>query len=401
MDRELTVFVIATIGDTGTRRYREATDVLEHVVAAAAESLVGEPINPKFPQDGRYSSARVFRGERAHAAKDIMVRIVDDIVSADLVVVIVSEENLNVFFEFGIARSANSPVFVLKERRIAMPFDLRNYPYIEYRKQDIRRGDRSPAVHRLRAELATQMRANLGKAHQSPPFDRQELGALGGSAILDRFVQVSYSDWSKLILSAKKEFWLCGLSLWELFKPQNTRFHMPSGPAAEIAEGEGDDNITELLLFLLATGADVTVMMMHPENPALPAYTISRRNGEEDPAHGVLAEIRSEIGKTTEALHDRLILANAHRIRSQFGVDGPIGRWRVIQVADGVVPMRVSMTDRECIASPFFNSITRSSGGPAIRARAGSAWHSAVRNELELLSERQATVSDVGWRQIA
>lgn len=399
MDRKLSIFVISPIGQPGSKTRKEADAVLQNIIQPAADTLRGKPISHKYPHDGCFTEVECVRGERDPSARDIMVRIVDSIIQADLIVTLISEKNLNVFFELGIARSANSPVFLLKERRIEMPTDLRNFPYIEYRCQDVLRR-REAAVKATRDELARMLASNLEEANKNPPFERQELGALGGPAILDRFMQVSYADWSRLILSSEREFWLCGLTLWELLRPQNTNFHLPKGPRAEIGNGDGDAHLTQLLQFLLATGADVTVMLMDPDNAALPHYAIRPLSeGGGDPSSAILAEIRNEIPQSIAALEARLAPPLVAEVQQRYGLGNPAGRWRLCLVRQGQIPMRVTLSDRACITSPFFHWITRSSGGPAIRALAGSAWHTAIKRDLELLISRQN--SKMIWRGAA
>lgn len=94
-----------------------------------------------------------------------------------------------------------------------MPLDLVDDGHIPYTNEGLadaaHAGQPDGPVGALAARYSAQSKA----PHHDAPFDRKRLGALGAPSILARFIQVSYGEWSKMVLNARSEIWLAGIRL--------------------------------------------------------------------------------------------------------------------------------------------------------------------------------------------
>jgi hypothetical protein len=78
------------------------------------------------------AGARCERVDDQMFLENILDRIYDQIISADIVVAEMSGRNPNVFYEAGYAHGLNKKVILLTQNADDIPFDLRQYPHIIY-----------------------------------------------------------------------------------------------------------------------------------------------------------------------------------------------------------------------------------------------------------------------------
>jgi hypothetical protein len=361
------IFVISSIGEPGSWRRQTADRVLTRIIEPAVAKLRADKI-----------SLEIVRGDNDPTQTWIMDRILNAILYDDLVIAVVFEDNANVFYELGIAHSAGRPTLVLRHEAYRMPHDLKDYPYIDFTDADLALPEHLSCSHPVVDQLAAGMRSALAGARNQKPFNR-ELAALGSQNIRNRFRDLSYRDWSRVLLDAKSEIWLAGTTLKQLADPSNTNFFMAAADGSgTLTEGA---NVRSLLAQMVGLGVDVTVLMMHEDNPALPQMLLLP-DAAGDPAEileGVRAEIAASYKLWTSAARQSLELAGRAGRKP--------GTFRVIKVRDGVIYQRVTLTDREVITTPYYFTVRFNSGGPAVSALAGSSWHERWRADLAFLAD--------------
>jgi len=381
------LFVISTIAGEGSARRHQADTVYNNIIVAAAKKL--ETKGLRQPGD---IELKVMRSERDLKLERIDDRIIDAILNADLLAVVIFEDNGNVFYEVGISHAAGRPLLLIKHADFTMPFDLFGYPYIAYTDKDW-----ADATHAMRcngpvAALAAQMRAQLEEPTPRDPFKRKDIGALGGERNLNRFSDLPYREWSRILLDAEREIWIAGVSLWELVDPTKLKFFLPVEPDYKLPDQE-NAHISDLLIYAMGRGVNVTIIMMDPSNPALSAMLLRPRSPVARPAQfvsGVISEIERsyetwiEIRRQTEEAARSGQLSSREKPAER---QAPAGHMRILRVRSGIISQRVTWTDKETVTTPFFNTIQYNSGGPAVRARGGNNWHRLFRDELQLLAD--------------
>jgi hypothetical protein len=361
------IFVISSIGEAGSWRRQTADRVLSRIIEPAVAKLREESV-----------ALDIVRGDNDPKQTWIMDRILNAILYDDLVLAVVFEDNANVFYELGIAHSAGRPTVLLRHEAYRMPHDLKDYPYIEFTDADLAAAEDQARGRPVVDQLAASMKAALEGARNQKPFNR-ELAALGGQNIREKFRDLSYKDWSRVLLDAKREIWLAGTTLKQLADPSNTNFFVaaPDG-SGNLTEGA---NIRSLIAQRVAQGVDATVLMMHEDNPALPEMLLLPEAGSS--AGEILDGVRAEI----EASYKLWNNAARQVLDAAGSADAKRGTFRVIKVREGCIYQRVTLTDREVITTPYYYTVRFNSGGPAVTALAGSAWHGKWQADLKFLAD--------------
>jgi hypothetical protein len=378
-------FIISTIADPGSARRAHADAVLKAIIEPACDIVEREGVNQQ-----PVTIAPRWRGERDKANTYIDERIVNAILDTDLLVVVAFENNPNVFYEAGIAHAAGRPLLMLRYEKFEMPFDLSRRPYISYADTDLVRAiDNTHPATQLAGMMTAQLQNLRGK--YTDPFGRPELGPLSTERVLERFSSLKYKDWSKILLDAR-QIVLAGISLHELVDPmKGHRFFLPEEPDGALPQAP-NATIGQLLAYAITTGgADVTIMMMSPDSPALPSLLLQPASSDLT-SQEALRIIRPQIAESAKwwlRVQQRVAGLAPHAEKAP-------GAMRVVQVFEGCVPQRITWTDREMVATPFFNCYGLNSG-PAVRTRAGHLWHDLTHKELQLLialNEQRKLIAD-------
>jgi hypothetical protein len=377
------LFVISPIGAPDSQRRRHADAVFSNILLPAAELAAGGT--------GRIT---VLRGDHDPTAGDIMRYVLDSILESEFVAPVVFEANPNVFYEAGIAHAAGRRLLLVKHKDFGAPFDVLGQRYVEYDDQDLAdpqyaRRPSGPVEQFARALVAEHDAAHRD-GRSGNPFNRPEIGALGRERILEHFRDLTYLDWSKMLLNAEQEIWIAGLTLLELANTSDF-FFLPTGPEGELSPG-GRRNLAHLLSFALGRGVRVTMLMMHPDNPALPAMLIRPPQAPE-PIEYEIQKVREDIELSYRRWTDWRTRLVQGSLRELSDLPEELGllrhaadAWRIIQVRTGIIPQRVTLTEREVVTTPFFCTVPYNSAGPAVRAKAGHPWHRLFHQELAVLA---------------
>jgi hypothetical protein len=370
------LFVISPIGEQNSPRRKDADAVLNTIIRPAARSELAVA-----GSDG----IDVERGDHDPTPGEIMLRVVDNILESTFVAVVVSEANPNVFYEVGVAHAAGRRLLIAKHKDFTTPFDVVGHRYVEYDKRDLENPEHARRSGGPVEQFAKALAAEREQAHRSGqysnPFNRPEIGPLGRERILDRFRDLKYEDWSKIFLNAEQEIWIAGMTLLEL--ANNTSFFMP-GPDGELIRTAGQ-NLGNLLGYAVGRGVRVTMLMMHPENPALPEMLMRAPHALETAADELI-KVREDLDVSYRRWITKRATLAKRASPEQPELRAAEDAWQIIRVRSGIVPQRITLTEREVVTTPYFCALPYNSGGPAIRAKAGHPWHTYFRQELQVLA---------------
>jgi hypothetical protein len=378
-------FVISPIGQPGSKARQQADAVLEKIIEPAAKKLEAKNIN-----------LQVVRGEHDQSGKAILAEILDGILHYDIVIAVLFEPNPNVFYEVGVAESAGRPMLVLKHSDFPVPHDLKDVRYVEYTSRDLG-GFRALDPMRVDgpgALLSAAMEQRVGGKRYKWPFDRELLAALGQQNILSRFRDLTPLEWSRIVLEAEQEVWLAGLTLKQLC--ESPAFHFPDADGA--FPEEPNAYLWRLLGSAMSRGVMVHLLMMHPDNPALP-HMLMRPPELQQAGASELDKVRNDLAHSKDAWLNALASASgpaltgtsAERIHGDGG-----GSWRLVELKRGIIPQRITLTEREVVTTPYFSTTPYNSRGPCVRARADTPWHQFFHAELRFLAELNADTSLAG-----
>ena len=351
----LSCFVISPIGDAEDTpsRHAEAAAVMELIIKPA-ERLINQ-------QRLGLPLLRTVRGDEIFQPGGIRRQVVESIVHDDVLVAVMFENNVNVFYELGIAETLGRPVILLSKRGYAIPFDIGGDRRVEYPQGELRPG---LAVDRTVATLAEHM-TNLLSAEDrfKPPFDLNIMAPPARTLAYDRFNELSHLQWSKLLLAADREIWLAGTSLWpSLFDPNFEGFCQPRLTADGVAsfeEGTIPCNVIDILEILYRLGREINILTMDDRSDLL-ATMLCVPSGRTGALEAQLHEVGEQIRKT-----HRTIKATLERLAREHADDPgteQCGVFRLAKVGGRILTSRVTLTEKRGYVTPIFYSLGLNSG---------------------------------------
>src|SRR6186997_1179391 len=109
-------FVISPIGKEGSDIRRHADNVFDNLIVPAVKQC----------------GMDAYRSDHLDRPGWITDQVFEEIYTANVCIADLSFGNPNVFYELGVAQSANRPVITLIEKGQVIPFDIRDFRCIEY-----------------------------------------------------------------------------------------------------------------------------------------------------------------------------------------------------------------------------------------------------------------------------
>lgn len=128
-------FVISPIGTSGTDGYQRAKNVLEYVITPAAKEVGLEAV----------------RADDLSQPGSVATQIIQQLISAKMVVADLTGLNPNVFYELAVRDSFGLPVVLIAEEGTALPFDVIQQRTIFFDSRDL--GSAIPAQDRIAGAL--------------------------------------------------------------------------------------------------------------------------------------------------------------------------------------------------------------------------------------------------------
>jgi hypothetical protein len=224
-------FVISPIGQPGSDTRGHADDVYECII---------EPALKAASVDGR-------RADHIQDVGRITKQMYDDLLSADFCIAVLHGFNPNVFYEVAVAHSSGIPVILLSEQGVNPPFDLKDERVFHYDlgPRTIHRGDNIRGL----TTVIEGVRQLQGK--REVPFG-DNLTPLNAAAAnltyaLRKETNAPAEYWLKLVGSARKRLYICGIGLtgWR-----------------------GMQGMREALGAAAAAGCEIRLLTMDTQNPA-------------------------------------------------------------------------------------------------------------------------------------
>lgn len=384
-------FIISPIGDL-----KNPDDAVRNHVERVRLELIEPALEIANGRLGTQMKAA--RADMQLGARDIKHHIIKSILSDKMIFVVLTYDKPNVYYELGIAHSAARPVIILKDDRLRRrEFDIYTYETLSYSlgeaDLDGHRPDINLPVETLAQMIYDTFRAGDGEhAFENPAFD--PLNKQGGRfTIYDKFLDVKYPEWSRLMNRAEQSIDFIGTTLLDLSKVDNDRFRLRDDDPT--SEGALVDFIAAKVLF---GGIDVTVSIVHEDNPALESMLKGPTEYGDVRFH---EQVRQEIEWSTRRWMDvadgigrydarALDQFNLKAIEDEPGSALPQerrGTFRFVKLLRGQVKFRMTMTDRDVLATPILYRHGRNSSGPALRARSDTPFYDSLRDELVYLRD--------------
>jgi hypothetical protein len=319
-------FVISPIGapDSETRKHADA--VFKHIIEPAT----------------RECGIVAHRSDHLRNPGRITEEMHDRILNDDLCIALLTGRNPNVYYELAIAQAASRPVIMLLQREETAPFDVRDFRLVEYDFLPERLIEEKLYVQ----HVVQHIRAIEDTGWKVPCPIPGMAEAWTGKPLIDFHPKSSafgpHAKWMNLLHQTTKRYFIMGISLrvWQ--------------------EGE---NLSDILLEKAANGCDVRVLLLHPDNPALP-------------------QLINE-GRPEERV-DRTRLDIDDMYRFVLGLRAMNDRIAVRRVITGCTLSQVTITDTAAIFIPYMFSM-RSSASPLWHAQSASPLYASMLQEFEAL----------------
>lgn len=332
MPTERTCFVISPIGASGSDVREHANAVFKYIIEPATTARGIRPVRAdQFREPGRITD-------------DMYRHILND----DLCIALLTGGNPNVYYELAVAQSAARPIVMLQQVGEPVPFDIQDYRFVEYDFLPKRLVDDQVYATRLIEHIDAI--ADAGWTVTCPIPGMSE--AWARNAELDFFAQSSsfgpHAKWMGLLQDTSEKFFIMGITLRTWL--------------------EGED-LAEVLLRKSAEGCDVRVLLMHPDNPALPLLIHQGRPDER------LAKTRLDIAE----------------VYSFFGLLAEKGaNIQVRQAMTGCTMSQITVADHSATLIPYLFS-AKSSASPLYHTGAHSPLYRRALKEFEALWDANAT----------
>ncbi len=327
-------FVISPIGEEGSSVREHADNVFDFIVKPALDEL---------QIDG-------YRADHFAKIGRITEQMFESILTEDLCIAILTGHNPNVFYELAIAHAAARPAIILVEKGTAIPFDIKDMRAVEY--------DLNPRALRDRVYLnqIVQNVRSLDADNWTVPVPfGANLSPLGSGRGDWQFFAKSgnYGDpgsWLGFLERAQKNFDLCGISLHSW-----TRH---SGAKRKIEQA-------------VARGVRIRILMMHPDNPAIPLFINSK---------DTFADV--------EHVRNMIRLSHSNFSKLLIGADN----CEVRCVKGGAMHQQLIITDTESAAIFYLYSINTSES-PMLYCPATGPLYQALGTEFMALWDTAETLT--------
>lgn len=227
-------FVISPIGDPDSPEREHANDVLDFIIKPAMEEC----------------GIEAYRSDELQMSGKISEQMFDAILGEQICVAVLTGLNPNVFYELAIAQAARQPVIMMIEEGQSVPFDIQDWRCVKYTLKP------RPLIEKVYVEAIIKHVHELkasgwkvkGQIQGFPPLANQS-GTEDGFELFETSEEYGgRSKWLRLLKRTQSAFDIMGITLRSY-----------KGKAFRDALNEKAKN-----------GCKTRVLVMHPENPALP-----------------------------------------------------------------------------------------------------------------------------------
>ena len=376
-------FIISPIGSATSRgaAMREHVERVRTMIIDAALDIVNQRRGLKL---------RASRSDMRADHGSIKERFLQSIISDQILFVVLTYEvRPNVYYELGIAHSAARPIIVLSDQRLKQrEFDIYDIKAIPYSFGELdKEGKAFPEVLPIE-EVVKHLENILDREDDEHAFAKYDPLARQSLTfrVYDRFKDVTYADWGTLLNRADKSIDFYGTTLDDLARDYG---QFPTLDGVTETESSLKDFLAAKVLF---GKIDVTIALLHEDNPALEALLKSTHHGVDAK---ILGRVKDEIVRSREKWRE--VAENLEKLTedylAHFSVPQGLhlttatqrGSFKLIQIRHGLGKFRMTLTDKETLVTPFFYEPPQNSLHPAFAARKGTSFYTSVRNEHEHL----------------
>ena len=211
-------FIISPIGEEGSNERKHADNVLNYIIEPALKKCGVEPI----------------RSDRISKPGLITNEMMDAIIKYDMSIAVLAFNNRNVYYELAIAQAANKPVIILKHRDEDLPFDIKDWKYVEYDLEDTKKLFEGFYVNAI-VEFTKSIEDSDWKSPSSIPGFSSTLASKDESYLyfkkLTEFGEVTewddiYEYYQRIFNDSEEKLYLMGYTLrpWKLLENSEIAF---------------------------------------------------------------------------------------------------------------------------------------------------------------------------------
>ncbi|WP_137929177.1 TIR domain-containing protein [Mesorhizobium comanense] len=334
-------------------------------------------------------------GERT-ATPDPAVRAATQrgIDEADAVIVLLTEDNPNVYVEFGWAVGMWHHPIILYRKGYKLPIDIVDLLHLEYGDSHVS-GANKDAILVLADKLAKALVEKIVKSKTDVPFGHwpQTTLARGRVKVYNRFSKAfTRLEWSEVFRSATSEIIVASTGMSKV-NAQGFIWAEPGRPPVEMG-------LAQMLLLKAHEGVKVTVVFYHESN-VTDGHLKQWDGGVEERQNRIRSSFR--FWSTFRLAYESE--RQAAESKGDFSKSKPGGGFEVIQLYGRHLPFRVTLTEQQAIVTVRFYTEVYNSG-LCIVAKAADGLpdpdnmpvYNQVRRELDFLINESKERSEENYR---
>lgn len=317
-------FVISPIGPESSETREHADDVFDFVIRPAMEELGVAPL----------------RSDHLHEPGLISEQMLRAILEYDMCIAVLTFHNPNVFYELAIAQAARRPLIILLEKGSELPFDIKDIRCVYY---DLKLRPVFERVYSNQIVKHVMALEEGGWAARGPLDHLLLLTDDSPCKVLATASEFGGPEaWLELLAETEREFAAVGINLHDWRKTTNFR---------------------ETVNAKLDAGCRARVMLIHPDNPALPGLINDRA------ATSSFKEVLAGLGESRSYFQK---LADSH------------DNFELREIRVGSPHFNLTINDHRAIALPYL-FCNRTAMSPALISPAASPLFATFLREFDSL----------------
>ncbi|WP_372424119.1 hypothetical protein [Salinarimonas chemoclinalis] len=379
-------FIISPIGKPNSPQRRLADWVRAQIIGPACQIATGGALG-----------LEAIRSDEDQLTGPIMESVIASILNDRVVFAVLAYDRPNVYYELALAKAAGRKVIILRWSKEKTHFDVQGYRMIEF-AYDPRKEEPSPADPSLVETVAGFVRNVMQtESHQSTAFGRYDPLARNHRQFrfYERFKDLAVKKrpgaevelYTDFFTEAQDSLTLSGMTL-QHFTSYNFEYDTSDGQTL---------CFPDLVAYLtLVKGVNVRAVLLHPENPAIPAMIAdtSRKRHEAE-----VKQVRAQCAQSLDSwrtIAEDISRANAY-------ADAPRkGTVEVVALENSTLNYRLTLSEKRMLLTPYFHQLRFNSEAPCVEVQAGTPFYEAVRQDLETViasdrrEPREPMVAGVG-----
>lgn len=319
-------FVISPIGPEGSKTREHADDVFDYIIRPAMDECGIQAVRSDHLQEPGKITEQMHR----------------EILTDDLAIAVLTGHNANVFYELAVAHAAGRPVITLIEKGESLPFDIQDQRCVQY---DFKPRSLFDKVYVK--QVVAHVKALEASGWKVPSLFGKDIVQFGVQDNPNLFSFYRNGNdfgtpdtWLQLLRETEQVFEIMGIHL---------------GP------WRGGKGFSELVTKKAGEGCAVRILLMHPENPALPELI-----------NEALTEV--DLEDTTREIHEMA------KYLARIAAKSPNISLR--QIRRGTLHCQTTRTDGYGVYLPYLYS-RRRRYCPLWQCKAGSVLYDIVVEEFE------------------